>query len=143
MIIPVRGWACGCGEPSPAYYLEEEKSAAAVFLGQATKLEVLPNASLDKYKDHKANRVYFRVTKAWKGVDKPIVTIETIIGQSSMCEGYLFEVDASYLVVTDKNGLRVDELCSYTHRMNLTNNAKLDKDILNALGNPERVFDQP
>jgi hypothetical protein len=88
-------------------------------------------------------KVHFLVSKAWKGISKSDVIIDTMMGLQSACEGYTFDVGTTYLVVTDDDGsMNVDHVCSLTHRVS---NPPDEKDIsyINSLGMPEKVFTQP
>lgn len=144
MLNPVCSWACGCGYPLPDNFVQMASPAKAIFLGKVTKIDMLPSVMVrEDMQNLQPERVHFLASKAWKGVDKSDVIIETTIGQESACEGYLFEVGRTYLVVTDSEGsMHVDHECSLTRRLKSPPSDE-DMKYINSLGKPEEVFARP
>jgi hypothetical protein len=94
--------ACSCMEiPAP---LEALMDADAVFAGTVTKVEAVDDLTL---------KVFFSVSKVWKGVETREIVVTTA-AHSSVC-GFSFKVDESYLVYAYRTQTGLDtNLCTRT-----------------------------
>jgi hypothetical protein len=84
-VAPGTALACKCAQP-PAPK-ESLKQATAVFAGTVTKIERAPKHG---------RLIHFAVSKTWKGVGKPTVTVTTGFGGGDC--GYGFKKGVKYIV---------------------------------------------
>jgi hypothetical protein len=119
--------ACSCLPPKGV--AQEVEMSSAVFSGKVIEIK-----RHDRTEDPLGRvEVIFEVDKAWKGVDKRIVSVFT--GSDSAACGYGFKRGRTYLVYTggSPQGQFSTSICSRTKRLNKA------REDLRALGAGKRV----
>jgi hypothetical protein len=105
-------FACPCPEnPDP---LTSLKQSTAVFSGRV--LNIGEDGGLSPVTGTRMRKVYFRVNKAWKGIERIKISVNT--EKNSAACGYAFSTGNEYLVYAygEKGNLQVS-LCSRTQKL--------------------------